>query len=74
MDTKSEHLKEELFSLNLWFYFLMTSFNFGFVKVFLSGFFSQVLTVVTYWLYFGAMKHFNGSTRSATTSILFGCN
>lgn len=34
MDTKSEHLKEELFSLNLWFYFLMTSFNFGFVKVF----------------------------------------
>ena len=34
MDTKSEHLKEDLFLLNLWLLFLMTSFNFGFVKVF----------------------------------------
>lgn len=62
------------FCLILFSLCFMTCFNFGFEKGFLSDFFLQMFSVLTYWLQFGAMKHFSGIIGLAATYILYCCN
>lgn len=65
-------LRKSYFCLTLvLFCFLITGSNFDFVKGFLSGVFLQMFSMVTYWLLFGAMEHFNGIIGLATILILF---